>query len=465
MLDLALFLFFWGLIALGFKRPFIWVLAYLYVDIVAPQKIGWALTPALPLSLLAFAACFGGWLLFDNKQGSRFTPRMGLMLALLLYCGATTLMADFPEAAAAKWAWVWKALVFAIFLPLTLRTWLRLEAAALFIVLSIGSIVISAGIKTVLSGGGYGQLAALVQENSGLYEGSTLSTVAIAVVPLIWWVARHGTIFRPGRAVTLFAAALIFAALLVPVGTHTRTGLICIAVLGVLTLRDLRYRFLYAGAGMAALVMAIPFLPADYTERMATIRSHQADESASTRVAVWGWTLDYVGSKPLGGGFDAFLGNSFTYTTRAAVDVGGVTRIETAEVTEEARAYHSAYFEMLGEQGWPGLAMWLLLHLSGLWQMERIRRRFRRAEGGREAAWRSLATALQHGQLVYLAGALFVGIAFQPVIFMLIALQIALAVQVRRADTARRDIEERERTRRRRARYSGGEPLPGGASA
>ena len=469
MLDLALFAFFWGLMALGLKRPFIWVLAYLYVDIVAPQKIGWALTPALPLSMIAFAACFGGWLLLDNKQGARFTLRQGIMLALLLYCGMTTLGADFPDAAAAKWAWVWKALVFAIFLPLTLRNWLRLEAAALFMVLSVGSIVVSAGIKTVLSGGGYGTLAALVQENSGLYEGSTLSTVAIAMVPLIWWVARHGTIFRPGRAVTLFAMALIFAALLVPIGTHTRTGLICIAVLGVLVLRSVRYRVVYAGAAAVALLTALPFLPADYTERMATIGSHQADQSASTRVAVWNWTLDYVAARPLGGGFDAFLGNSFTYSTRAETEVGGTIVVETAEVTEESRAYHSAYFEMLGEQGWPGLILWLALHGAGLWQMERIRRRFRRSAEGREAAWASLATALQNGQLVYLAGALFVGIAFQPVIFMLIALQIALATQVRLADTARRDAEEKERAKLRRARQrserGGGPAIAGDAPA
>jgi hypothetical protein len=69
------------------------------------------------------------WLLADDKTDSRFTARQGMLLALLVYCGATTLTADFPAEAADKWAWVWKALVFAMFLPLTLRTRLRIEAA------------------------------------------------------------------------------------------------------------------------------------------------------------------------------------------------------------------------------------------------------------------------------------------------------------------------------------------------
>ena len=37
----------------------------------------------------------------------------------------------------------------------------------------------------------------MVDNNSGLYEGSTISTVAIALIPLILWLARFGTIFPP----------------------------------------------------------------------------------------------------------------------------------------------------------------------------------------------------------------------------------------------------------------------------
>jgi hypothetical protein len=38
MLDAFLFLFVMGMLALGLRKPFIWVLAYLYIDIVAPQN-------------------------------------------------------------------------------------------------------------------------------------------------------------------------------------------------------------------------------------------------------------------------------------------------------------------------------------------------------------------------------------------------------------------------------------------
>ena len=446
MLDAFLFLFVLGMLAIGLKKPFIWVLAYLYIDIIAPQKIGWTLMPILPVSLIAFVAAFAGWLLVDSKEGSRFTFRQGLMVALLAYCGMTTLWADFPEDAFAKWDWVWKAMVFAIFLPLTLRTRVRIEAAVLAMVLALGAIIISGGIKTATGGGGYGTLYFFVNDNTGLYESSTIACVAIAAIPLMLWLMKHGTIFPPDWRVRLFGAALIFAALLIPVGTEARTGLLCIGVLGMLLLRSVKRRFVYMAAGALALVIAIPFLPQSFTERMSTISSHEGDESASTRVAVWMWTFDYVAEHPLGGGFDAYRSNSFTYRTRVTLDMGG-GRTETVmqDVTDEGRAYHSSYFEMLGEQGWPGLTIWLLLHGLGLLQMEKLRRRYfsyrkrKKVEPRPEDQWKgSLANALQQAQIVYLVGSLFIGIAFQPFVLMIIGLQCGLWSYLQRVDSPAR---------------------------
>ena len=433
MRDIVLLAFIAGMLAMGFKRPFLWVLLYIYVDIVAPQKVAWGILTQLSISLVVFVIAFAGYFLLDSKKGSKVSMRQGLIVLLLVWCGMTTLWAEFQDSAWEKWDWVWKALVFAAFLPLTLRTKLRIEAAALVMVLSAATIIIPAGIKTVFSGGGgYGVLASLVSENSGLYEGSTLSTIAIAMIPLIMWVARHSSVVTERKPALIFAIALCFAALLVPIGTQTRTGLICIALLGVLMMRSVRHKFLFGGLVALGVLVAIPFLPAAYTERMSTITDHQSDQSASTRVAVWEWTWDYAKSHPLGGGFDAYRGNSFTYDTRQVEVVGGVREVSYHQVTEESRAYHSAYFEILGEQGFVGLVIWLAVHLSGLWQMERIRRRYAKREDNESKRWRALATALQHGHAIYLVGALFIGVGFQPFVFMMVGLEIALYAVCRR---------------------------------
>lgn len=427
------FLGFLGLLfLLSFRRPFLFVLVYAYVDIVSPQRLSYFLLNAIPISAIAFAGAFGWWLLIDKKTDARFSARQGLLLLLLFWCAFTTVNAAFPAEAASKWGWVWKALVFAIFLPLTLRTRLRMEALALVMVLCASSIIVTGGIKTLLSGGGYGELNLMIDNNSGLYEGSTISTVAIAIIPLILWLARHGTIFPPDRKVRLYALALSGACLLIPIGTATRTGLLCILLLGAMMVWHSQRRLLFgAGAALAAMV-AVPFLPSAFTERMGTIKNYQGDQSASTRLAVWQWTWDYVKDHPLGGGFDAYRANSFTYDTVTVVRDDSGSHLVRSKVTEKERAYHSAYFEMLGEQGYVGFALWALLHISSLIATRGVYRRYRKSTDADEQWIAPLALALQQGHLLYLLGATFVGIAFQPFIFMMLALQIGLATYLAR---------------------------------
>ncbi|MFP5434604.1 MAG: DUF5935 domain-containing protein, partial [Alphaproteobacteria bacterium] len=298
------------------------------------------------------------------------------------------------------------------------------------------------GMKTALSGGGYGVLNLMVDNNSGLYEGSIISCVAISLIPLILWLAKHGTIFPPDWKVKAFCYCLCLACLLMPIGTEARTGLVCIVILAGLMLMRSPRRFVYGPLMLLAALVSIPFLPASFTQRMQTIENHQGDESASTRVAVWMWTLDYVKDHPGGGGFDNYLQNSFTYVARSVVTDSGGSRLETRIVTDKGRAYHSAYFELLGEQGYFGFAVWALIHLICFIRTESIRRFYRKRDGPQEAWISPFALALQQGHIIYMIGSLFVGIAYQPFIFMMLALQIGLDTYLtrKRKAAARQDL-------------------------
>jgi probable O-glycosylation ligase (exosortase A-associated) len=440
--DLAFLAFIAALLTLGLKRPFLFALAYIYVDTVSPQRLSYYLLNSIPLSMIVAAAAFGGWLLLDKKTGFTVTARQALMLILLGYTFYTTSNADFPIEALEKWDWASKALAFAIFLPFTLRTKLRIEAALLFLVLSCSSIVIVGGLKTVMSGGGYGVLNLMVDNNSGLYESSTISTIAVGIIPLILWLARFGTIYWPDWRVKTFAGALVFACLLMPIGTEARTGLVCIAVLAVLMLRDVKKRFLYlAGAALIG-TASIPFLPDSFTGRMATIQGYEADQSANTRLAVWAWTWEYAQNNPLGGGFGAYRQNRIMVQTTNTQQAGDVQIVSTQMEADQGRAYHSSYFEMLGEQGFPGLILFLLIHGLTMLRMELIRRRYLGAAD--DKAWISpLATALQHFQIIYLIGSVFVGIAYQPFAWLMLAVQIGFDVWVTRQEREQRRAKAR----------------------
>ncbi|MBC7986405.1 MAG: putative O-glycosylation ligase, exosortase A system-associated [Sphingomonadaceae bacterium] len=446
MRDLGLVVFLLALIGLGFKRPFLLVCAYVYIDIVSPQRLSYFLLNSIPISQIVFGLAVVAWLAADDKRDTRFGARQGLMLMLLGYCALTTFQADFPDDAWSKWEWVWPSLVFAVFLPLVLRTRLRVETVLLFMILAASAIIIGAGIKTVLGGSGYGSFAMMVDNNSGLYEDSTIATVAIAIIPIILWFTRHGTIFAPDWRVKWFAWALCFACLLMPIGTQARTGLVAAAVLALLMLRDSNRKALYVGAVGVAGMLALPFIPSAFSERMETITTYQADSSATTRLAVWAWTWDYAKQHPWGGGFDAYRANRIQVRTEEVQGSGMTQQITEQTMADESRAYHSAYFEMLGEQGWPGLILWLLIHAGGVWRMEALRRRYaakRAAEGEQWIA--PLATALENAHIVYMVGSLFVGIAFQPFVYMIVGVEIGLDTYLarRRKEAAWRPLRER----------------------
>src|SRR3954451_19232235 len=83
--DLFFVTYLVGLLALGFRRPFLFVLAYAYVDIVSPQQLSYFMLNRVPISLIVAGLAVAGWAIADAKKNLRFAPRQFLMLALLIY--------------------------------------------------------------------------------------------------------------------------------------------------------------------------------------------------------------------------------------------------------------------------------------------------------------------------------------------------------------------------------------------
>ena len=203
MHDLVFVGFLLTIFGFGFRRPFLFVLVYVYIDIVAPQRLTYTLLNTVPISMIAAILAIGAWLIASRMQDSRLAPRQIVLLLLLVYCWLTTQQADFPLLAQDKWGWVWKGLFFAAFLPLTLTTRLRIEALALCLIFSVSYIIIMGGMKTLGGGGGYGTLS-LGAGDSGIYESSTISAVSICAIPLILYLRKYNIIFPQGRLANLY---------------------------------------------------------------------------------------------------------------------------------------------------------------------------------------------------------------------------------------------------------------------
>lgn len=468
MRDLLLILILLSFIFSSFRAPYFMALGYLWIDFLQPQRLAYYVFSQLPVAMIFAVGSLAAFLFFDKEK--KF--RISILQVLVIFIVAYATLATFAWAevdGTSKWDWTTKALLFSAFMPMVFTTRVRVEAALAVILFSTSAITISAGLKSVLGSTGYGTLAFLVNNNTGMYEQSTLSTIGAALVPLTWWFYKHNSFIPPNRVTFLIAAGLTGSYLIITVGTEARTGLIAIAALaGLIWWRSKQKVVIAAGMAMLAL-LSIPFIPQTFMDRMATITDFQTDESASTRIAVWDWTLDYVADHPQGGGFNVFRINEVEYELAQRTGEGETADVSTITITDSARAFHSSYFEVLGELGYPGFLLWGSAVIIFYVQTRRIYTRSRKAlkEISEEnPEFRTLEWSASFGRSasifvpVYMAGSLFVGIAFQPPFYHVMALTIAVSYIVSEAVQRLQVAESNQISRRRAGRPRAGNPVP-----
>lgn len=401
---------------MGFVAPFTVGLGYIWIDLVSPQSLGWSFIRGLSLALWLGAAAFIFYILNDRKD----PPRLGWALVLLglwaVWVTLTTTWAVVPEPAWTKWDWAIKVIGFSMFVPFLFRSRVQIEAMLLTIVFALSGITIAFGAKTILSGGGYGYDLGLAEGNSGLTEGSGLSLTATAAIPLIIFFARRSQILPSHPLVRLMMYALVVAAVATSVGTHARTGLVALIVLASLLWLTSRRKVILGVVLILATLIGSQFTTESWTDRMQTIQGYESDRSAMGRLAVWSWTLDFVADNPFGGGFGSYRVNHYVISAPGLPD---------DELEVKAKAFHSIYFEVLGEHGYVGIVIFGLIIVA---MFANLRRVAKVNDGSSESQWSAeLSRAIAISAFVYLAGGAFVGIAFQPFFYYLVASSIALS--------------------------------------
>lgn len=411
----------------GASTPFILTLGYVWVDTFRPQSVAYLILNQLPVAMLMGGAAVGAYLLLDRRAPPRLSLIAVLQILLALWVTATCLWAEVPQAAWEKWDWAFKTILFSAFIPFAIRSRVQIEAFLQVYLFSLAANIIPFGVKVALSGGGYGRNLGLGEGNSGLAEGSTLAAVSVMAIPLLMYLSKNSLILPRAKLTILLYWGLCIACVLATIGTYERTGLVGLAVLGVFGFLKSRHKLVF-GAMCLAVVLAVSYLAAEsWTARMSTIKSYNAESSAATRILVWKWTYNYALSHPFGGGFDSYMIN------RLEAPSGDGTGEPAVYFS---KAFHSVYFEVLGEHGWPGLAIFLLLSAASLLEFRRVGREAR-SLGIRWCA--DLANSLQLALTILLSCGAFIGIAFQPFLYYLFALAVCLKEYLHRASDATRD--------------------------
>jgi len=383
--SLWLLFLFTSFLGLSVNAPFVATLGYVWVDTFQPQEVAYIILNQVPVALIMAAAALGSYLLVDRRSPPRLSVETILQLAMAVWVTLTMTWAEAPDSGWGKWDWAFKTLLFAAFVPYVIRSRVQIEAFAQTYVFSLAANFLPFGAKTLISGGGYGANLGLQQGNSGLSEGGLLSTVCLMAVPLAVYLSRYSQLIPRLKLMPVAYWGVAALAIVTAVGTYERSALVGLLVLiGYMWVRT---KHKIGFSIVAAMVGVLVFYTTNsaWTARVATIGTYQSESSAMVRILVWKWTLGYAATHPLGGGFMSYLIDR--------VDVPGADG--DAGHTEFGRAFHSIYFELLGEQGYPGLAMFLMVAALTFFRLIRTAGRARQHP---ELQWVvGLSNALQSG--------------------------------------------------------------------
>ncbi len=400
-------------------------LGYVWVDTFQPQLVAYFILNQIPVAMIMGIIALLTYGAADRRSPPPVSLETVLQVAMAAWVTLTLTWAERPDAGWEKWDWAFKTIMFSAFVPYVIRSRVQIEAFVQTYVLSLAANFVPFGLKTILSGGGYGTNLGLEGGNSGLAEGGLLSTVCLMIVPLAMFLSKHGQLMPKWKLVPLGYWAIAGLAIATAIGTYERSALIGLVVLFVYVWVRSKHKLGFGIVATATAMVIVYSTSSAWNQRIATIGEFGHESSANVRLLVWRWTMEYVASHPLGGGFMSFLINHIEVPGFN----GGLPTIEFG------RAFHSIYFEVLGEQGFPGLFMFLTLVGVTMVRLHFVARRVRKIP---ELQWvAGLSDALQAGLAVFLSSGAFVGIAFQPMFWYFISMSISLNAYMWRVEHGR----------------------------
>jgi probable O-glycosylation ligase (exosortase A-associated) len=270
---------------------------------------------------------------------------------------------------------------------------------------------------------------------SFIAENNTLALALIMTLPLMWYLYLETS----NRLLRWGLLGLIALTALSIVTSHSRGALLAggamVVFLWLKSPHKLRTALL-----LVALVPAIlMFMPEKWFERMETIQTFQEDASALGRINAWSFAYNVASDRPItGGGYNVFSPDLFK---RYAPD------------PDDFHDAHSIYFEVLGEHGFVGLGLYLVLGFLAFRLGNRI---IQIASDRPDLRWaKNQAAMLQASIMGYAVGGAFLGLAYFDLYYHLLGMMVITNVIVTRtlalpdapvAAVAARNLEAEGRT-------------------
>jgi putative inorganic carbon (HCO3(-)) transporter len=229
-------------------------------------------------------------------------------------------------------------------------------------------------------------------------------------IPLLRYLhlQTQNKLIRLGLAVAMILTGLA------AIGTQSRGAMLAAVAMGSLLWLKSRNKLTTAIYIIAAVGLIAAIMPQEYWDRINTIKTYEQDASAMGRINAWHTAFNMAKDRITGGGLDAFKAPTFA---------------EYAPDPENVHDVHSIYFQAMGEQGFIGLGLFLLIGLLAWRTGRKVVRECQMDPGRKWAA--DLAAMTQVSLIGYATGGAFLGLSYfdypyDLVIILMLTYQIAV---------------------------------------
>lgn len=397
MRDYTLTAVIFGALPFIFKRPWLGVLMWTWIGMMSPHRLTWGFAYSMPFAAIIGVVTLVALLL--SKEPKRFpvTPLTVTVLLLVFWMNVSYFFAINPtDEPYGQWDKVMKIQLFLAVTLMIMSNEQRIRWLVWVATMSIAFFGIKGGIFTLTTGGG----GMVLGPDGSFISGNTEISLAITmIVPLLWFLQTQSR-QKSVRLGLVVAMALCAVAVL---GSYSRGGLLAVAAMGGFLWLKSRNKAVVGILLIALVPLMVGFMPDKWFERMNTIGTYQQDSSAMGRVNAWQFAFNLAKDRPLvGGGFRAFTNEAFARWAPNPVDVHDA---------------HSIWFQMLGEQGFIGLGLFIIFCILS-WRLASSI--IKSCRGRPEVRWAAdLAAMIQVSLIGYWVGGSFLGLAYWDLPYLL----------------------------------------------
>jgi putative inorganic carbon (hco3(-)) transporter len=392
-------------------RPFVGVLIWSWISFMSPHKLLWGPGSSLPWAMITVVAIAIGCVIAREPKRFAWNPTTS-MIALFMVCITLTslvAMAPFDEVFH-KWSTVMKAFALMLVTASLLTGKERIHALIWIMVLSLAYFGVKGGGFTVIHGG-----ANRVQgpPDTAIGDNNALAAGLLVVVPLMNYLRMQSE----HRVVRIALAGTIVITLFSIVGSYSRGALVGLLAMSVILWLKSKHKLVAAVVLPLVVGCVIAFMPAQWMARMHTIDTYQVDSSVEGRFAIWQVAWQMALHRPLTGA--GFMGPYDPEVVSQFVPGAG------------ARAVHSIWFEVLGENGFITFFVWCAITVCGAMAAWRI---IKTASGVPELQWCvDLAKMSQVSMVAYLVAGSFLSLSYWDFYFTMLVAVAATHQYVREA--------------------------------